>query len=470
MHPRTSTAQAARAGDHPTSTGLDSLASDRARATRRKGLELAGTLAKTLTHFFPDLRRELRELDDTRVPWLRTYGTAFLAFMGILLFAMRLGARRRLRGELETDEALTNLNALSGCCQTSIADDGTVDHFLGHVAPGQWSGVRRRMIDRLGRMRVLDKARLLGYHPIIIDGTGQFSFERRHCEHCLEQKHEGKTLYFHNVLEAKLVTPEGLVLSIGTEFIQNSDPHATKQDCELKAFYRMAATLRRQFPQLRLCLLMDGIYAKGTVFDLCRENHWKYIVTFKRGSLPALWREYLSLRRLGPVNRKTARDGSRHFAWVPSLIHVDDRGHQHDLAAFQSYERDSKGRHRFVWLTNFQVREHQVEMLANRGGRLRFKIENEGFNIQKNGGFALEHAYSYENGKIKAYYLLLQITHILMQLVERGSLLGADAVQALDGICNLSRRLAESFRNRVIPAEALDLAVAARIQIRLNTS
>lgn len=408
---------------------------------------------------------------DTRKPSLCTYKTGFLGFMTILLFAMHLGARRLLRGELETDEALTNLNALSGCRQEHIAHGDTVDHFLGHVAPGEWSGVRRKMIVRLVRMRVLEKARLLGDYLVIIDGTGQFCFHRRHCPYCLEQKHDGKTVYFHNVLEAKLVTPEGLVLSIGTEFIENSDPKASKQDCELKAFRRLAQTLKKQFPQMRFCLLMDGLYAKGTVFDICRKNQWHSIITFKKGSLPALWREYLSLRRLQPHNRKTRRDGSQHFAWVPELTHVDDHGHPHHLSALQSLERDEKGRrHRFVWLTNFHVNESKVEALANRGGRLRFKIENEGFNIQKNGGFALEHAYSYDTSKIKAYYLLLQIAHILMQLVERGSLLGADAVRALGGLRNLSRRLAESFRNRVIPPDALDLAANARIQIRLDSS
>jgi hypothetical protein len=222
---------------------------------------------------------------------------------------------------------------------------------------------------------------------------------------------------------------------------------------------------------MRLCLLLDGLYANGTVMNICRENNWHYIITFKKGSLPALWREYLSLRRLQPQNRKTSRDGLQQFAWVPDLTHVDDHGNRHSLSVFQSLERDEKGkRHRFVWLTNFHVSESKVEALANRGGRLRFKIENEGFNIQKNGGFNLEHAYSHDISKSKAYYLLMQIAHILMQLVERGSLLGAAAVRAPGGLRNLGRRLAESLRNHVIPPDALDPAAAARIQIRLDST
>ena len=50
-------------------------------------------------------------------------------------------------------------------------------------------------------------------------------------------------------------------------------------------------------------------------------------------------------------------------------------------------------------------------MLVNRGARLRWEIENEGFN--------LEHAYSTKNRRIKNYYLLLQIAHLILQLMEK---------------------------------------------------
>ena len=42
--------------------------------------------------------------------------------------------------------------------------------------------------------------------------------------------------------------------------------------------------------------------------------------------------------------------------------------------------------------------------------------------MQKNSGLNLEHAYS-DDGDWAAYYLLLQIAHLLLQLVEKGSLL-----------------------------------------------
>jgi hypothetical protein len=62
----------------------------------------------------------------------------------------------------------------------------------------------------------------------------------------------------HHVLEYKLVALNGLAISIGTEFIENYELPYVKQDCELKAFYRSAPEIKKDFPQLKMCLLFDS--------------------------------------------------------------------------------------------------------------------------------------------------------------------------------------------------------------------
>ncbi len=111
-------------------------------------------------------------------------------------------------------------------------------------------------------MKALAKFRLLrAYHLLAIDGTGHLVFKERHCPFCLSKEKNGKILYYyHNVLEAKIVTDLGLAISVETEFILNSDG-ASKQDCELKAFYRLTERLKKRFPQLKICLLLDSLYA-----------------------------------------------------------------------------------------------------------------------------------------------------------------------------------------------------------------
>jgi hypothetical protein len=426
-----------------------------------------------MAHFWPKFARWLGDIEDTRVQEKNTYLREFLTWQALMAFLLKLGSRRQVRFELDSPEALENLNRLAGCRQEAIAHGDTLDHFLGHVPPDSMELLRLRMVQRLIRMKALDYARLMGHFLVVIDGTGQLHFHERHCEHCLTQTKDGKTTYYHHVLEAKLVTPDGLAISIGSEFIQNNNPKATKQDCELKAFARLAPRLKRDYPQLLMCLCLDAIYAKGQIFQTCQDYHWKYLITFKKGSLPALWREYRSLRRQCPANRKTAvgpKAIPQSFAWVQGLEHVDDRNRRHGVNAFQCLERTVKGRRRFAWLTNFDIDARNVATLANDGGRCRWKIENEGFNIQKNGGFNLEHAFSTQERQIKNWYVLLQIAHTILQLLERGSLLSQDCKRLFGSVRNVARRLAESIRNWMIPCEALDIIAAASIQIRLNSS
>jgi len=126
----------------------------------------------------------------------------------------------------------------------------------------------------------------------------------------------------------------------------------------------------------------------------------------------------------------------------------------------------------FAWLTNLPVTRDTVVEITTKGGRCRWKIDNEGFNLQKNSDLNLEHAYSLDPERLKAYYYLLQIAHLILQLLERGSPLrqlarevGKTPRTLWGSLKNIARRLLESFRYHLLPP--VD-AATPRIQIRLN--
>ena len=111
-----------------------------------------------------------------------------------------------------------------------------------------------------------------------------------------------------------------------------------------------------------------------------------------------------------------------------------------------------------------------IPFLANQGGRLRWKIENEGFNIQKNGGFNLEHPYSQDGTARKIFYFLLQIAHIIFLLMEKGSLFRSSFPDGVGSLQNIAFRLLEAWRNlRLSPAGFLSL-YKGRYYIRLDSS
>jgi hypothetical protein len=437
------------------------------------------------------------------VPQLCTYSTRFLAWWGVGLYLLQLGSRRQLDYELRDGgpHVLANLNRLAQARQTTLPVHDTLDHFLGHVPLAGWERLRRQMVQRLVRMKVLDAARLLGRLVLLIDATGLICFHQRHCKHCLVQRCGKQTLYLHHVLEAKVLGPAGVVVSLDSEFIENVDAagaagrsaEEVKQDCELKALQRLLPRIKKAYPQLCFVLALDSLYGCGPMFALAEELGWPFVVTFKEGRTPALWREYCALRDASPENvlRQSWGDGRvQEFRWVKQLDYKDSAGRCWKLNALECTDRrestatrkgadapvEAKSQY-FAWLTVLPVGRKTVAEIAQKGGRYRWKIENEGFNRQKNSGLNLAHVYSTDPEKWKAYYLLLQLAFVLVQLVERGSLLrrlaeevGRAVWKLFGSLKNVARRLLDSVRFVAWEEGWFDAAQAGKLRIGLDSS
>jgi hypothetical protein len=324
---------------------------------------------------------------------------------------------------------------------------------------------------------------------LLLDATGLICFHRRHCPYCLVQRHGKQTLYLHHVLEAKLLGPAGVVVSLGSEFIDNADTagaagrsaEVIKQDCELKAAARLLPRIKKDYPQLAFVLAVDNLYACGAFFTQVAQLGWSYVVTFKEGRTPALWREYRALLGQCPQNvvQRTWGDGRvQTFRWLPRLDYQDSEKRDFTLNALECTETTADGgEHYFAWLTALPVSQKTVEEIAQRGGRDRWKVENEGFNRQKNSGLNLEHVYSIDPEKWKAYYLLLQIAFLIVQLLERGSLLrrlaaelGQKVWQLFGSLKNIAQRLLESLRYLSWEEGWFDAGQAQGMRIGLDTS
>ncbi len=417
----------------------------------------------TVSHFFPKLTKWLSQVDDPREKNKIIYSPSHLQWLGILLFLLRLGSRRKIGYKFQTDKFLKNLTALTSNYDGKVAHPDTLEYFLEKLDPEELYKVRHKMANRLIRMKVLDRFRLLGrYYMVAVDATGLAVYKERHCPHCLTKKKNGKIIYYyHNVLEAKIVTDIGLTVSIESEFISNIDG-GSKQDCELSAFYRMAPRLKKRFPQLNICLLLDSLYAASPAVDMAESYNWKYITVFKRGSMPERYQEFLNLKKLCRQNRiKIAEDKlSQSYSWVEGIPHKGAHFNVIELV-----EKKNGNQTKFVWMTNLKLTKKNITKIA-KGGRLRWKIENEGFNIQKNRGFNLGHPYSQDETAMKNFYLILQIAYIISQLVEKGNLLKASVKKAFGSISNLFDQLLEDLRTKSIGSAFSNKPM----QIRLTSS
>jgi hypothetical protein len=403
-----------------------------------------------------------------------------------------LGSRRQLDFELDAQgtQVLNNLNRLAGTRCSTRPVNKTLADYLGQLGCQPVAGLRTRLVRPLLRHKVFDEARLLGYRPVLLDATGHLHFHQRHCEHCLVRQHGSCTLYLHQVLEAKLLGPADIVVSLGSTFIENPDQadvpagasaERRKQDCELKALQRLAPELKKDFPQLPICLCGDGLYLCGATLAVAAANGWKYLLVFKPGRLPSVWDEFQRLLGLCPDQKVELElpGGTRQvYRWINGLSYTDSAGRTWTFSAIQCEETRKDGKTTtWAWATDLPVNRQTVVEIAMRGGRKRWCIENEGFNAQKNSDLRLEHAYSHGGEQLKAFYYLLQIAHLILQLLEKGSLLrqlaaaaGQTPLGLFGSLKNMARRLLESVRNLAWPDEAFSVAAAQRIHVRFDSS
>lgn len=58
-------------------------------------------------------------------------------------------------------------------------------------------------------------------------------------------------MYYHKILEAKIVLSDHVVVSLGTEFIENETESVSKQDCEINVAKRLFQKIKRITPNFR---------------------------------------------------------------------------------------------------------------------------------------------------------------------------------------------------------------------------
>jgi hypothetical protein len=431
---------------------------------------------------------------DTRDHRRIDYSLEVLFFVGVLMYVCGLGARRSIKSSLNVLPVKRKLEAIGA---PGVPHGDCINDLFKMVAAEEVQEVVSGCTERLVRSRMFDSHRLLNkYYLIAIDGVWTLTFKKPPANNCLSQTHEEKTTYYYMVLEAKLVTSNGLAFSIMSAFVENADPNASKQDCESKAFLRIAERIKKRFSRLPVALLLDGMFATGPVFDICERYGWYYLITLKDKDLPSVMEEVHALAPLQSGNhvKRTCVDGSdritQAISFVTDISYVDTQKREHTVSVITCEETtttqlrrprlvqralDQNGavipteptttKKTFRWITNHTVTCENIWALAH-AARGRWKIENEGFNEQKNyGDLNLEHAYSTDPNASKVFYLVLQLAHMIQQLLYKSDLLDA-VICSASSMRELHKNMREAWRNVCFIEGLFD--PANRFQIRFS--
>ncbi|MDR2834489.1 MAG: transposase family protein [Streptococcaceae bacterium] len=390
--------------------------------------------------FLPELKKWLSGVKDPRNLQYTTYPAELLLYVMIIKHATGLFSMRRMTEKLNNDNAIQNMKEILGLpFLEKLPHHDTINDFLKGLEISELEEIRIKIIKKLLqdtrfhqfmiRANRLSKGKN-GCWSIIVDGTCLYSFNQRHCEHCLTRTHKNKkgeqwTEYYHNVLEFKLRLGD-MVMSIHTEFIENETTDISKQDCELNAFYRAEKALAANLEGIPVCLQADSLYACEPVFQICTKNHWDFLIRLKDNRLKTVTRLFKESKNKDKVkwkitqkNKKTGEDTIFHSYFANEIEYKKGKINVLEVVEMQLDGKEHKLPKRFFFITSFKITKNNQLHLALQG-RARWKIENEGFNRQKNSAMNIQHLNCHDYDAMKNHYLLSQISDILMQLYEKG--------------------------------------------------
>ena len=192
------------------------------------------------------------------------------------------------------------------------------------------------------------------------------------------------------------------------------------------------------------------MYASEGFFKECRRKKWKYILRYKEGSIPSINQEYQVLKKQ-EKNLQEKPEGVYDY-----VTGIDYRGESINVVEYEAVEEKKK----FLFVTDLSITGRNVKETAERG-RWRWKIENEGFNAQKKQGYYLEHRFSHDYQGMKNHYYLIQIGHMIAQIIEAWEMLWEKVKQRRK---QKHRLLLNAWKNRRIKEDESELE--KKIQVR----
>lgn len=418
---------------------------------KKRELNILNDLVTIIKQYFPELINQFNGLTDVRNQSYVKYEMKVIFIVRLMGLMCEIKSMQGLTREINTKEAIENIAKICGLELEEIPHCDTINDVFEKVKIEELEKIRKYMINKMIRNKMLERYKIRGkYYHIIVDGTGLATSRKKYNKNCIVKNKTDKNgneyqEYSTYVLEAKLVVGE-MVFSIGSEFVENEDENVSKQDCEINAFKRLAKKIKDEYPRLKIIIGADALYASKPIMDICKGNGWKYIIRFKEGKIPTLYNEFKTVVERENESKKA------NYEYVTNLDYQEEK-----INIIRYTDRNKKTE--FVYMTDLPISNKNIEATVDLG-RKRWKIENEGFNVQKNRTFDIGHLYSKNQTAIKAHYLMIQIAHILRQLLERG-------IKEIKELELKLKEISQTLKNTLI-STITNLTVHNKIQLRFD--
>jgi len=388
-----------------------------------------------MTRCFPWLLDELAKLTDIRHQSYTEYRMQEITLIRLLALCCGIQSVTGIMTRLNRREFIQNINKILGSDLKDFPCDDTISNVINSIDIRELESLQSKMARKLIESKTLDKFRLSdGSFYVVIDGTGLFSTRVDLGQDSIHKVHnkgtDGEyTEYHYYVLEAKLVCGD-YVFSFASEFVENGnmDGEKEKQDCELKAAHRLLRKIRGAFPRLAITIGGDALYVNKRFMDACATHDMGYILRYKDTVMTTINEEFMGIEKnvlgdyeyvndLGFGSGTKASEGKTNI--IKHVVRRDGKakGDEKDSPVEIAMSVDETV---FVYVTSIRITKgnHQ-EIVAF--GRMRWRIENQGFKEQKSRVLNIGHCYTFDNNGTKAHYYFIQFAHTLLTLLYYGS-------------------------------------------------
>jgi hypothetical protein len=346
------------------------------------------------------------------------FGLADTLMAGLALFALKdpsllAFCRRPLEHNLRTVFGLQ-----------AIPSDTQLRTILDDVDPRQLRPVFRDVFRQVQRGKILEQYVFLqGCYLVALDGVEYFCSTKVHCRHCLTRTHRnGETAYYHQMLAAAIVHPDfPEVIPLAPEPIQRQDGQS-KNDCERNAARRWLQAFRREHPHLPVIITEDGLSSNAPHIRDLEAARCHYLLGVKQGDHAHLFeqvRQRLEANEAVLTAEVDADTGtSRSYAFLEGLS-LNEANQEVRVNVLHCVECTASGEDRqWCWVTDLTLTADNLAQ-GGRGGRARWRIENETFNTLKNQGYHFEHNYGHGVNNLCTVFALLLLLAFLIDQVQQ---------------------------------------------------
>ena len=198
-----------------------------------------------------------------------------------------------------------------------------------------------------------------------------------------------------------------------------------KNDCERNAAKRLLPRIREQHPSLQLIVVEDGLASNAPHIRLLQELNFRFLLVAHPEDhehlFEAVTKAHEEDGRVTVVRWKEERDPDVQYEirFVHDLpLNKSNPDVRVNFLHYVEYGPEGEVRRIMSWVTDLIITVENAPWLV-RGGRARWKIENETFNTMKNQGYHFEHNYGHGEQHLSVVFAMLMMLAFLVDQTQQ---------------------------------------------------